>query len=141
MLKQLLSIGVLLVMSGTALAVSAPEEPANKQRYVAMQPAFIVNIVESPGRIRYAQLALNVMTTDKAVEDALAYHAAPLRHELLMRFSQMSVKDATNRQAREALRADALQVVRTVLEKYSNLSTQQTQQALQDVLFTEFIVQ
>lgn len=141
MIKKLICFCLLLLPSSYVFAVNAEPESSDKPRYVPLQPAFVVNINDTRGVIRYVQLAVNVMTTDAEVATAVEFHNAPLRHELIMLFSAMTISDVASIERREAIREEALLKVRGVLDKYSNLSQAQTQEALQGVLFTEFVIQ
>ncbi|MBW6452626.1 MAG: flagellar basal body-associated FliL family protein, partial [Methyloprofundus sp.] len=85
---------------------------------------------------KYLRVDVQLMVDgDKAIEK-VKKHLPALRHSLIMLFSGKSSADLQTAEQREALRLDALKVIKETLEKYAKNSD-----GLRDLFFTEFLVQ
>ena len=121
-----------------------------KANYFDIDTPFVVNITDGPRKLRFLQVAVNLMTKDSNVVDAVNKHIAPIKHELVMLFSQQKFGTVTSRNAREQLRKDALTRVQLILEKYAGITPDKTVKgddgeqhpsSVQDLFFTNFIIQ
>lgn len=132
-----------LAMTGK-LAAPAAEAPmegedgtadAPKQSfYHEFKPEIVVNFPGSE-RPRYMQLAITAVTHDEAAVEAIALHAPAIRNDLLMRFSGRNAATLADREGKEAMRSEALDVVRAIMKaRYGS-------EAVEDVYFTRFVMQ
>lgn len=110
---------------------AAQQGPAT---YVALEPAFVVNLAD-PGGDRYLQVEVQLMTRSAGLEEKLTLHMPVIRNRLLLLFSQQTVDGVRTREAKEALQEQALKEVQAVL-------TEATGSAGVDALyFTSFVTQ
>jgi len=89
--------------------------------YFPLDPPFVVNLRDGD-RLRFMQAAIQVMTYDTKVIEALQKHAGPIRHELLMLLSDQTVAIMYDVKKRTALQEEALSAVQKVLEEYGGIS-------------------
>ncbi len=114
-------------------AEAVPKAP--ETMYVDLDPAIIVNLARKGSKLTYlkTEVQLAVKGEDKA--DQIRYHSAPIRHELVMLLSSKSKDELKSPEAREALRAQALEKINERLKLLDkDLKTE-------EVLFTTFIMQ
>ena len=106
-----------------------------KADYLALSPAFVVNLEESSGGPRYLQIEVQLVTRDPAATAQLQHHAPALRARLLMLFAQQTRDALSSREGKEALQARALEEVRALM-------IAETGQPQADaLLFTSFVTQ
>lgn len=104
--------------------------------YVEMGKPFITHIGEPASKLAYLKADVSLRVSSDAAQTALVTHMPRLRHELVMLFGeQTDVSNLASTQAQEALREEA----RTRINKV--LADQKTENEVQDVLFTTFVVQ
>ncbi len=131
-------ITLLVSMSLTSVHAGddeAEEEKVPETMYVDLSPAFIVNLGNktAPSHYLKAEIQLVIDGEDKA--DRLRYHAAPIRHELVMLLSSKSKDELSSPEAREALQTQALEKMN------EHLGLLEKDLKVEEVLFTTFIVQ
>lgn len=120
-------------MSG-AKAEDKPELPAPAQ-YLALAPAFIVNLEGTGAGPRYLQVEVQLVTRDPAAVTVLEHHAPGVRARLLMLFAQQTYEGLSTREGKEALQERALEEVQALM-------VEETGQAqAEGLLFTSFVTQ
>lgn len=130
-------LACLVLLCATTLRAHA----AGDVQYVEMQPPFVVN-VGSTGRIGYLQTEVSLRTNTRGAA-VLEYHMPLLRHEMIMLLSRQSPQTLNSPQEREALRLQALDTLRSALAQAGPTpgTDGPTEQAIEDLLFTSFIIQ
>ncbi|MEX0605070.1 MAG: flagellar basal body-associated FliL family protein [Marinobacter sp.] len=104
--------------------------------YVEMGKPFITHVGEPATKLTYLKADVSLRVSSEAAQTALVNHMPRLRHEIVMLFGeQTDVANLTSTQGQDALREEARTRINTVLTK------QQTDDEVQDVLFTTFVVQ
>jgi len=119
-----------------AVKSSAPAKraPAPAQ-YVALDPAFVVNLDSTFDGPRYLQVEVQLMTRDPEAVAALQTHAPAIRARLLMLFSQVRVEQIADRAGKEKLQAEAL------AEVHKLMSRETGKKSADELLFTSFVTQ
>ena len=123
-LSQLLLF--LILLSPTAHAAS--EEGGGKSiengktNYVALEPAFVVNVLDGTN-IRFMQVQLDVVSEDSAAIEALQDHHAPIRNNLLLLLADRDISEVLGLQQREKLRRAALKEIQQTLLKYADIKS------------------
>ncbi|QDW65546.1 flagellar basal body-associated FliL family protein [Luteimonas granuli] len=138
----LAAVLALVIVGGGGLAwymFTGQQDPAEslppKADYLALSPAFVVNLEESSGGPRYLQVEVQLVTRDPAATAQLQHHAPALRARLLMLFAQQTREALSSREGKEALQARALEEVRALM-------VAETGQPQADaLLFTSFVTQ
>jgi flagellar FliL protein len=137
------------VLCGLLLALpaaAADDEPTDGQagtpgdseelRYVPLQPSFVTNFGDaSSARLQFVKADVSVRVTGQEAASAVRYHLPALRNSLVLLLSRQDESTVTTGVGREAIRAEALAELRSILE------AEEGQPYLEDVLFTNFIVQ
>ncbi len=131
----LICFGALMVVS----AVRAEEAPAEAQedlRYVELKPTFVANFGPTSARkLMYVKTDVAVRVSSKAAHEATLYHLPALRNALVMLLSRQEEAALISGQGREQVRADALASLNEILQ------AEEGESYLQDLMFTNFIVQ
>jgi flagellar FliL protein len=109
--------------------------PAPAQ-YVALEPAFVVNLEGGGGVSRYLQVEVQLMTRDATAAKDLETHAPAIRAGLLMLFSQQQAESLGSRAGKEKLQAVALAEVNRLLKAETG-----TPKAAEALMFTSFVMQ
>ncbi len=121
-------------------AAEAPKEEKHVEPiYVLLgEPGkpFLANLAET-SEADFLQVEVQVTITDPKLESKIKTHMPALRGALLTLFSQQKSTELKTHEGREALRQQALAEVRRVLEKQAGVDPQ----AIQDLLFTSFLMQ
>lgn len=104
--------------------------------YVEMGKPFITHVGEPASKLAYLKADVSLRVSSDAAQTAVVAHMPRLRHELVMLFGeQTDISNLSSTQAQEAIREEA----RTRINKV--LADQKTENEVQDVLFTTFVVQ
>lgn len=136
------AIACTLVLAAPARA--ADEEAAEEEvsggtgdvQYVPLQPSFIINFGDGDGaRLQYVKADVAVRVSSSAAASAARYHLPALRNALVLLLSRQDESTVSTGSGREALRAEALAAMRSILEE------EEGKPFIEDVLFTNFIVQ
>lgn len=142
--RRLLTFGlglVLLLGAGAAGWYFANHETAPASalpapaQYLPMIPAFVVNLDETPMGPRYLQVEVQLVTRDPLAVTQLQQHEPALRARLLMLFAQQTYDGVASREGKEALQAQALDEVRTLMVEETGAP------AAEALLFTSFVTQ
>lgn len=118
--------------AATAEAAQAPAAPPPKPVFVQIDP-FTANLQDSRGRILYVRIALKV--DDETQAERLKEHMPQVRNRILMTLTDSQAAQLTTANGKQML-ANKLQVA--VAEPFME---DDSAIGVQDVLFTDFIVQ
>jgi flagellar FliL protein len=124
-----------LLLPAAAMAEEA-KEGAPKVAYISLSPPFVGNYALDGGprlRVYKADVALRV-TGDEAAK-AVKHHEPLIRNQLVALFTQQTVDNMSNVEAKEHLRQEALKQVQQVLE------AEEGKPIVEDLLFNNLIVQ
>ena len=118
------------------LKPSAPAsaKPAGPARYIALEPAFVVNLADEGGA-RYLQADVQLQTRDADTAAAVALHTPIIRNKLLLLFGQQTSQQLTGRNGKEQLQAQALAEVKKTLR------AQHAANQVEALLFTSIVIQ
>ena len=127
---------VLALMLPMAAMAEEAKEGAPKVSYISLTPPFVGNYALDGGpklRVYKADVALRV--NSDAAAAAVKHHEPLIRNQLVALFTQQSLDNMSNVQAKEKLRQEALKQVQQVLEN------EEGQPMVDDLLFNNLIVQ
>jgi flagellar FliL protein len=99
-----------------------------------MDPPLTVNFQGSP-RLRYLQVGIQLMAYDAKAFDPVRQHMPVVRNNLIMLLSAKTYDELISREGKEALREEALQEIRKILEERAGNS------GIEAVYFTSFVMQ
>lgn len=115
------------------------EEEVSENRvtdYIELEPHFITNVGPAEGKISYLKVMVTLRASKETTRPAVEAHMSRIRHELVMLFGeQTELEKISGNEGREYLRQEAKKQINTVLE------AQQTGEQIDEVLFTEFVIQ
>lgn len=116
--------------------LAGEETPGSRSNanYLPLDPPIVVNFAAG-GQLRYLQVSVEVMARDAKAIGAVDRHAPAVRNALIALFSERDYEALLTRAGKEALRQEALEVVRSEL----TMLTGQAQ--AEDVYFTSFVMQ
>ena len=86
-----------------------------KVMYLELAPAFVVNL-ESDSDVRYLQVEVTVMVHSNEDVELVKLHMPVVRHHLMLLFSSQEFSELRTIEGKEALQADALEVVQKVMK-------------------------
>lgn len=123
-----------------AVSAAGEEAPALPQgadvHYVPLQPSFVTNFGEGTDhRLHYVKADVSLRVHGQDAADAARYHLPALRNALVLLFARQDEASMSTGSGRETLRAEALAEIRGILE------AEEGQAYVDDVLFTNFLVQ
>jgi flagellar FliL protein len=160
----IIGLAVLLIavsVGGTviALKVLSPKPPAGETAdaepeesalapaiYLEMTPNFTINFNVN-GRQRYLQAAITLMYRDPLLGDLLKLHMPAIRNGLVMLLSAKNFDELQTNEGKEALRAEALEIIRSQLQKEQDALVANgkgddiSPANVEQVLFTNFVMQ
>lgn len=108
--------------------------PANPSIYIPIKPALIVNY-GGVGRLKYIKADIALRLQNNAAADSVRHHMPYIRNNLVMLFSAQSDESISSQEGKEALRQEALQVVRDVIKKEDQA------EGVVDLYFNAFLIQ
>lgn len=103
--------------------------------YVALDPPFVVNF-ETGQLVRFLQVTVQLMTRDGPTGELLKANDPVIRNDLLMLFGNQRYADISNREGKEKLQREALDVVRRALVGAGGRA-----ELVEAVYFTSFVMQ
>jgi len=114
----------------------AREEPGARRdaQYIPLDPPLVVNFAGG-GKLRYLQVSLEVMTPDSGDKATLDRHVPAIRNALIALFSERDYEALLTRAGKEALRGEALEVIRAEMTALTG------DPVAEDVYFTSFVMQ
>ena len=124
-----------LVVLGLLLCLVPAHASERAPIYHAIEPAFVVN-VQDGNRPRFMQVKIQVMTHNKQVIDHLQNNLPPIRHAMIMLLSSQAGDTMRSAPGREAVRAQALEVMRETLAEVAGV-----QDGLEALYFTDLVIQ
>lgn len=129
-------MSVMVLVSLLSAFVGAAAEEAAEVRYVPLQPAFVTNFgLSDDGNLSFVKADVSIRVSSQAAEMAARYHLPALRNALVLLLSRQDEAAVSSGSGREAIRAEALAELRSILE------TEEGNPYVEDVMFTNFIVQ
>lgn len=141
------AVVLLLIMGGAAYfflsgSDSADEEmaeeeveiPIEEAFYLAIDPVFVVNLPDR-GKQRFLQAKITLMTRDEAILMKIEQHMPVIRHHLTNVLSAQTISSIQTDGGIQQVRAEALEEINGVL------SSEFATQAVEEVLFTSFVMQ
>jgi len=117
-------------------AVGGDQAPGSRSNanYLPLDPPLVVNFAAG-GQLRYLQVSVEVMARDARAISAVDRHAPAVRNALITLFSERDYEALLTRAGKEALRLEALEVVRAELAMLTG------EPLAEDVYFTSFVMQ
>ena len=114
-----------------------PESEENRVTdYIEIDPAFITNVGPAEGKISYLKAMVSLRASSATTRPAVEAHMPRIRHELVMLFGeQTDLEKISGNDGRQFLSQTAKERINAVLE------AQQTGEQIDEVLFTEFVIQ
>jgi flagellar FliL protein len=103
-------------------------------QYLALDPPLVVNFAAS-GKLRYLQVSVEVMSQDSGAIEAVQRHTPAVRNALIALFSERDYEALLTRDGKEALRQEALEVIRQELSMLTG------KPQVEDVYFSSFVMQ
>ncbi|MCZ6853137.1 MAG: flagellar basal body-associated FliL family protein [Gammaproteobacteria bacterium] len=105
-------------------------------RYVPLQPAFIANFgVTEQGHLKYVKTEISIRVSTQDAEMAARYHLPALRNSLVLLLSRQDEVTVSTGSGREAILEEALVELRAILK------AEEGQSYIDDIMFTNFVVQ
>lgn len=114
---------------------AVPEKPPE---YYSLDPKFIVSFNDETAS-RFMQFAVEVMTRDDDVIDALKEHMPVIRSSLLMLFGAQSYNEMLTREGKEKLLEEVTLDINTTLQKISG--SEELKSSIEGAYFTSFVIQ
>jgi flagellar FliL protein len=108
-------------------------EGGGASNYFAIDPPLVVNFEEGSA-VRFLQITMELMATDKAALDGATKNLPLIRNNLLLLMSNRDYQTLMTRDGKDKLRQEALAEVQKILKKEGF-------PAIDDLLFTQFVVQ
>ena len=121
--------------AAAAEAPKAAPAPSGPPLFLALDPPFVVNF-DAEQAVRFLQIAVQIETRDPATLELLKTNDPVVRNDLLLLFSNQKYATLSTREGKEALRNQALESVRKVLEHAGGHP-----ERLEAVYFTSFVMQ
>ena len=119
-------------------ASTGSEDGADPMRtgaiYIPFKPSFVVNY-GGPGKLKYIKTDISVRLQDSKAASSVRHHMPYIRNNLVMLFSAQTEESISSQEGKEALRQEALQEVRNVLQAEDN------QDGVVDLYFNAFLIQ
>lgn len=103
-------------------------------KYFKLTPQIVVN-VNDKGRARHLQIAIQLRLDDPADSSLVNEHKPAIQHTLVMLLSGREAKDVRSTQGKEALRVEATEELKKMLEE--NIG----RPVINAVYFTAFVIQ
>lgn len=103
-------------------------------KYFQLSPEIVVNLTDQ-GKVRHLQIAIQLRLEDPADTSLVTEHIPAIQHELVMMLSGREAKDVRSTQGKEALRAEATEKLKKILEENTG------RPIISAVYFTAFIIQ
>lgn len=130
-------------MAGDAKDGKGAKKKADKQGppiYFALDPPLVASVDDGQA-IRFVQLTVEVMAREQQTLDAVVAHTPVIRNNLLMLLGRKSIPELTSSEGKEALRMEALEEVRSILDKMGPADPDLPLGDVEDLYFTSFVVQ
>ena len=109
-------------------------DPGEQAIYVPLKPPFVVNY-GGAGPLKYLKTDISVRVNDVGVANSIRHHLPLIRNNLVMLFSAQTDESLQSQSARDSLRKEALNEVRSVLKMEDQV------EGVVDLYFNSFVVQ
>jgi len=129
--RNLILLCNLLLISSAAY--SEEDAKTNTIEYLPLSPNFVVNL--QGGHRSYLRADVQLMIDGSDNVEKIKAHLPVIRHSLILLFSDYAADQLSTSSQREDLRKKALEQTQATLDKYASNSS------LEDIFFTEFLVQ
>lgn len=117
-------------------AEMAEDEPEDKPALFApLAPPLVLNFTDQYGDAHFMQMTLEVMSRDPAVIDHVRNHAAVIRSQLILLFSDLTYEAVVTRDGKEAMLDDALGEIRAIVKRETG------ETGVEAVYFTGLVIQ
>lgn len=103
--------------------------------YYDIKSPFIINYLTEKGRIRYAQIHVQLLTRSSGVQEALAKNLPLIQDDLVRLFSAADFDQIQTFEGKEKLKAAALGNIQNIMQESIG------KPGVEAVLFTSFVVQ
>ena len=127
-----------LTLLSAAWAEEGDEEgiAAPSALYHNLSPAFVANFGQGKTKkLKFVKAEISVRSSNPASIDEVVNHDALVRHQIVMLLSRQTEETLSNSIGQEAIRIEALNLVKAVLEKETGDGQ------IEDLFFTSFVVQ
>ena len=133
----LLMLALTLPMAAQAQeAKEAKEGEAPKVSYISLSPPFVGNYgLDGTAKLKVYKADIALRVTGTEAEEKVEHHEPLIRNQLVALFTQQTVDNMSNVEAKEHLRQEALKQVQQVLE------AEEGKPIVEDLLFNNLIVQ
>ncbi len=129
-------IGLFAAAAFLPWQLAAEEALDEGLRYVPLDPTFVANYGYSEnGHLAYVRTDVSLQVNSQAAENAVIYHTPALRSVLVMALSRQEEDGVSTTAGRDQVRAEVLEEIRAFLKE------EEGEAFIQDLLFTNFIVQ
>lgn len=134
MKNLLLAVISLVMLTGTFnLATAAGSDDGDLVGYLALEPAFIMNIPDG-NKLYFLQVNAQLKINPPEAVDKVALHTPVIRHRIILLLNTQRVLDLYSTVGKERLRKQALAEIREVLkDKIGNIE-------IENILFSNFII-
>jgi len=131
----LLSFAFLMILSTTAYAQDEDSgSSTGKEAYVEIGEPLIVNVLSSDS-IHFLQITTEFKLKNSNMAPLIEMHLAPLKHNLIMLFSEKKFYELQSIDGKRKLREEALQVVQKVMKDKTGDTT------IENIFFTSLVIQ
>ncbi len=121
---------------GHAEEVAVAKMPAI---YVALDPAFVVNLSDPNAKVRFLQINASVLTRDPLVETDIITHGTAIRSKLSLLFSTQKEAELRTIEGQEKLSIAALAVVNKIIAAETGKPVEET--GAEEFLITGMVMQ
>ena len=116
------------------------DQPMGPPIYLALDPPLVAT-VDDGQTIRFVQMTVEVMAREQETLDQVLAHTPVIRNNLLLLLGRKPISELTTSDGKETLRSEALDEIRSILEKMVPAQSNTTLGKLEDLYFTSFVVQ
>ena len=111
---------------------AASDSPA---LFAPLHPPLVVNFTDEYGDAHFMQVTLEVMARDQGIIDHVKNHAAVIRNEMILSFSNVTYESVITREGKQELLDNALVQIQDIIE------TETGETGVEAVYFTGLIIQ
>lgn len=116
--------------------MAAEEASADKPAlFASLHPPLVINFQDAYGDSHFMQMTLEVMAREQGLVDAVRDHAAVIRNNLILAFSNVDFETINTRDGKQKMLDEALVEIQTVVENETGDT------GIEAVYFTGLIIQ
>ena len=104
-------------------------------KYYPIRPAMVLNYRDERGKMRFLQVAVDVMSRDPKALENVQSHLPRIQNDLINLFNSKNFAQIEDIKQRDSLRAEALTIIQNVLYQESG------DPGIEAVLFTNYVTQ